>query len=200
MSPFSTFARLGIDHILTPDALDHLLFLATLVLGYGRGEWKRLLLLVTAFTVGHSITLALATLEVVQLPATLVELAIPVTIVLTSAMNIWGVRADGRPAPLRGARRADVAWGRYLVALGFGLVHGLGFSNVLRSLLGAEESLLVPLLAFNVGLEIAQLGVVALFAVVTWFVGEPWLGRRGWVLVASGGTLALAARMVAERA
>ena len=196
---FVTFARLGIDHILTPDALDHLLFLATLVLGYGRGEWKRLLILVTAFTIGHSATLALATLDLVRLPSSAVELAIPVTIVVTSLLNIWSVRGDGRPAPLRGARRADTAWGRYTLALLFGLVHGLGFSSVLRSLLGAEESLLVPLLAFNVGLEIAQVAVVAAFAAVTWFAGEPWLGRRGWVLVTSGATLALAAGMVGER-
>lgn len=199
MSPFATFLRLGIDHILTPDALDHLLFLATLVLGYARGEWRRLLVLVTAFTLGHSVTLALATLGVLLVNPAIVETAIPVTIIVTSVMNVWGQRDDGRPAGLRGARRADRAWGRYATALLFGLVHGLGFSTVLRQLLGAEESLLVPLLAFNIGLELAQIAVILLFALVGWTVGERWLGRRGWVLLASGATLALAVQLLVAR-
>nr|MCU0627525.1 HupE/UreJ family protein [Gemmatimonadaceae bacterium] len=171
MSTFVTYLRLGLDHLLTWGALDHLLFLAALVLGFGAREWKRVVVVVTAFTLGHTVTLALATLDVVRLSSRVVETAIPATIVVTSLLNVWSVRTTEGSASggqVRGARRPGRAWGRYVLALAFGLVHGLGFSGVLRALLGGEESLLVPLLAFNVGLEVAQVVVIAAFAVVTW--------------------------------
>ncbi|MDX2194438.1 MAG: HupE/UreJ family protein [Gemmatimonadales bacterium] len=150
-SAFLAYASLGLRHIADLQGYDHILFVAALTGGYRPADWRRLAWLVTAFTVGHSATLALATLGVVAPRSASVEFLIPVTIVATSA---FGVAAARRP-PGAGGMRA-----RYAAALGFGLVHGLGFSAFLRALLGTEESIVLPLFAFNVGLEAGQLGIV----------------------------------------
>jgi HupE / UreJ protein len=199
MSSFGSFLELGLHHILTLEAADHLLFLATLILSRQIGNWRPMLILITAFTLGHSLTLALATLNVVQVNATAVEAMIPATIMVTSIVNLWiwrqGRRAND-PPPQRDAERL---WPRYLMAAVFGLIHGLGFSSVLRGLLGAEESLLMPLLAFNIGIEIAQiivLGLLAIFGtVMTWRLFD----RRGYVLAASGLTFGCATQMLLAR-
>ena len=198
MSSFGSFLQLGLHHILTFEAADHLLFLATLVLAHELGRWRPLLILITAFTVGHSLTLALATLNVVQVNPRAVEALIPGTIIVTSLVNLWTWR-QGRRANDPPPRDAEVLWPRYVMALAFGLIHGLGFSAVLRGLLGTEDSLLVPLLAFNVGIELAQVIVLAALAVIgavlTWRVFD----RRGYVLTASGVTLGCAAQMLIQR-
>ena len=198
MSSFGSFLQLGLHHILTLEAADHLLFLATLVLAHELGKWRPLLILITAFTIGHSLTLALATLNVVQVNRKAVEALIPATIIVTSLLNIWTWR-QGRRANDPPPRDADRLWPRYAMALTFGLIHGLGFSQVLRGLLGTEESLLMPLLAFNIGIELAQVIVLAILAIVgailTWRV----LDRRGYVLAASGITLGCATQMLFAR-
>lgn len=198
MSSFGSFLQLGLHHILTFEAADHLLFLATLVLAHELGRWRPLLILITAFTVGHSLTLALATLNVVQVNPRAVEALIPGTIIVTSLVNLWTWR-QGRRANDPPPRDADVLWPRYVMALAFGLIHGLGFSAVLRGLLGTEDSLLVPLLAFNVGIELAQVIAIATLAVIgavlTWRIFD----RRGYVLTASGITLGCAAQMLIGR-
>lgn len=198
MSSFGSFLQLGLHHILTFEAADHLLFLATLVVAHELGRWRPLLILITAFTLGHSLTLALATLNVVQVNPRAVEALIPGTIIVTSLVNLWTWR-QGRRANDPPPRDADVLWPRYVMALAFGLIHGLGFSAVLRGLLGTEDSLLVPLLAFNVGIELAQVIALATLAVIgavlTWRIFD----RRGYVLTASGITLGCAAQMLIGR-
>ncbi len=198
MSSFGSFLELGLRHILTLEAADHLLFLATLILAHELGKWRPLLILITAFTIGHSLTLALATLNVVQVNAKAVEALIPATIIVTSLVNLWTWRQGRRandPPPTDAAR----LWPRYVMALTFGLIHGLGFSSVLRGLLGTEESLLMPLLAFNIGIELAQIVVLGLLAIagaiLTWRVFD----RRGYVLTASGITLGCATQMLISR-
>ncbi|NJK42431.1 MAG: HupE/UreJ family protein [Aquincola sp.] len=143
MSSFASFLQLGLSHILTLEAADHLLFLATLVLAHEIGKWRPLLILITAFTVGHSLTLALATLNVVQANSRAVEALIPGTIIVTSLVNLWSWR-QGRRANDPPPKDLERLWPRYAMALVFGLIHGLGFSSVLRGLLGAEDSLLLP--------------------------------------------------------
>ncbi|MBC7841526.1 MAG: HupE/UreJ family protein [Gemmatimonadaceae bacterium] len=198
MSSFGSFFQLGLHHILTLEAADHLLFLATLVLAYEFGKWRSLLILITAFTIGHSLTLALATLNVVQVNAQAVEALIPGTIIVTSLVNLWTWR-QGRRANDPPPRDADRVWPRYAMALAFGLIHGLGFSSVLRGLLGAEDSLFVPLLSFNIGIEMAQVVAIAVLAIIgavlTWRVFD----RRGYVLTASGITLGCATQMLLAR-
>lgn len=195
-SEFLTYLRLGMHHIADLRGYDHILFVAALTVAYRPREWRRLLILVTAFTVGHSITLALATLNLVRVNARLVEAGIAATIVATSLVAIGFVARDQgtESVATRGQRL------RYALALGFGLIHGLGFSSFLRSLLGGEASLALPLFSFNVGLELGQLGIVAGVLLVGVAVERGLgLGRRDWVLVASGGIAAVGATILAER-
>ena len=198
MSSFSSFLQLGLQHIFSLAAADHLLFLAALILAHDPGKWRPLLILITAFTVGHSMALALATLNLVTPGTQVVEVLIPGTIIVTSLLNLWSWRQPRRandPPRTAPAR----LWPRYTLAMGFGLLHGLGFSTVLRGMLGADESLLLPLLAFNIGIELAQIVVLALLAVVgallTWIAFD----RRGYVLAASGITFGCACQMILSR-
>jgi len=151
VSELPAFLHLGFRHITNLAALDHILFLLALAAIYHGRDWRDALWVVTAFTMGHSITLALAVTGAVRLPAALIEFLIPVTIVVTGAENIL-VRRRER-APLRGRYRP-------LFAGVFGLVHGAGFANYLRSLF--VGSIAVPLLGFNAGIELGQLVVLAL--------------------------------------
>lgn len=193
-SEILTYLRLGLHHIADLRGYDHILFVAALTVAYRPAEWRRLLWLVTAFTLGHSITLALATLSLVRVNAALVETGIALTIVISSLMAIsLAVRGSDGPSD-----RGQLF--RYVLAACFGLIHGLGFSTYLRSLLGGEESIFVPLLSFNVGLELGQLLiVVAVLSLGVLAERILRLARRDWVLVASGGIAAMGIRMVVER-
>ena len=206
-SEFLVYLRLGFAHIADLAGYDHILFVAALTGGYAPTAWRRLLWLVTAFTIGHSITLALATLRLVSVDTGLVETLIPATILVTALIAIAGARKteDARPWRRAGWRGADDGprGGTllYLVALGFGLIHGLGFSTYLRSLLGAEASIAVPLLAFNVGLEVGQLLIVGLTLLAGLvFVRLLGYARRDWMLLLGGATGGLALVLLLQRA
>lgn len=190
-SEFFVYLRLGFEHIADLNGYDHILFIVALCAGYQLSEWKHLLWLVTAFTVGHSVTLALATLRVVPVNDALVEFLIPVTILVTSLLNVI--------APERvGTKRSEYM--KYLLALGFGLIHGMGFSNFLRAVLGAEESIAVPLLAFNIGLEAGQLLILLVVLLLSYvMVRLVHMLRREWALVLSGATAGIALTMMLER-
>jgi hypothetical protein len=154
MSELLAFLQLGFRHITDLAALDHILFLLALAVIYHGRDWRDALWIVSAFTVGHSITLGLAVTGAVRLPTPLIEFLIPVTIVATGAENIL-VRRRER-APLGGRYRP-------VFAGAFGLVHGAGFANYLRSLF--VGSIAVPLFGFNAGIELGQLVVLALAGV-----------------------------------
>lgn len=157
MNQFQLYFNLGIQHILDLKGFDHILFVLALAVVYMMKDWGRILVLVTAFTIGHSLTLALATLNVIRINTDLVEFLIPVTIAITALVNIFKPKsASGRGVQIN-----------YLFALCFGLIHGLGFSNYLRTLLGKEQSIFTPLLAFNLGLEVGQVVIVVLFLLVS---------------------------------
>ncbi len=149
---FPTYFQLGFEHITDINGYDHILFLIALCAAYRYTDWKQILILVTAFTVGHSITLALAVLNIISVNAAWIEFLIPLTILITAIKNIAFQQQN--------TQFALATKGTYALALGFGLIHGMGFSNFLRSLLGDE--LTFPLFAFNVGLEIGQLIIVSL--------------------------------------
>ena len=176
---FKTYLELGFDHILDLNAYDHILFVMTLCVIYAVAQWKQILILVTAFTIGHSVTLALSTLGLVNIPGRLIEYLIPVTIILTAVYNIFKVRADNKKITLH-----------YNLAAFFGLIHGLGFSNYLKALLGSEEDLVVPLLAFNIGVELGQLIIVAITIAITMLLVKILgLKQKYWVWAVS--TLAI---------
>lgn len=176
-------------HIADPAAYDHILFLIALCGFYGWRDWKGLLILVTAFTLGHSLTLALAVLDVVQIKADYIEFAIPLSILLTAFYNLF--RLSSRPA-----RRESL---RYVMAAFFGLIHGLGFSYLLKSMLGRENDLLAPLFAFNLGLEAGQLLIVAALLLAGSLAAALKIKERDWRLGQSAFVLGIALIMTLER-
>lgn len=184
MSEFELYFGLGKDHILDANGYDHILFVIALCILYSLREWRRVLVLVTAFTVGHSITLALATLRIINVNQDLIEFLIPVTILVTAASNIFRKeeKYQGRSLQLN-----------YIYAAFFGLIHGLGFSNYLRSILGRDETILTQLFAFNVGLEFGQIIVVLIF-LMGGFLLVDLLGvnRRDWKMVISSAIAGIA--------
>lgn len=151
MNDFSLWFVTGLEHIADWKGYDHILFLLALCGVYEWRQWKNLLWLVTAFTVGHSLTLALSVLDLIAPDTAWIEFLIPLTILFTCVYNLRNL--DNTRTPKFGAN--------YFLALFFGLIHGMGFSFLLKSLLGAEENILVPLLAFNLGLEAGQILIVA---------------------------------------
>ena len=195
MSVFSTYLQLGFYHIFNLRAYDHLVFLLALCAPYGLRDWRRVVALVTSFTVGHSLTLALATLDALRYSPQLIELLIPVTIILTSLLNLNragrpGARLTERPA----ASQPVVLALPNLLAAGFGLIHGLGFSSYLRGLLGHQSQPVLELLSFNVGVELGQLLIVGLILGLGYgLMRGLGVARRDWLLTVSGAALGIAA-------
>lgn len=194
-SLFSTYLELGFNHILDLEGYDHILFLVALCAIYNLKHWKQVAILVTAFTIGHSLTLALAALDVIRVSKNWIEFLIPVTIIATALYNVIS-----RPDP---EQNQSKKWRtNYLLALIFGLIHGLGFSNFLRSTLmpGEEHSLVSQLFAFNIGVELGQLGIVAIILGLA-FTAMHLLRVKNadWNLFVSGMAAGPALIMVLER-
>jgi hypothetical protein len=191
MSLFALYFTLGLEHIADLKGYDHILFILTLCVVYSLKEWKRVLVLVTAFTIGHSLTLALATLDLMRVDGDLIEFLIPLTIFITALANLFG--RNRKVSPLQ-------HYLKYGAALFFGLIHGLGFSNYLRSLLGAESGLVKPLFAFNVGIEVGQIIIVTIIMILTKVVVD-FLGanRREWHVLLSGAGLGISLVLMIER-
>jgi hypothetical protein len=165
----------GWRHIIAPGALDHILFLAVLAVVHAWGDWRRLVILITAFTIGHSITLVLSVMDVIRFRDDWVEFAIPCTIAATAAANLLTTRAE------TGGLRV-----RYGMALVFGLVHGMGYANAVRFMLAEGQSLAVGLLGFNVGLEIGQIFVVLSVLLLGSMAARiPGVARPQWVYALS---------------
>jgi len=196
LSEFHVFLRLGFEHIADFQGYDHILFVVALCAGYEPRHWRKLLILVTAFTIGHSVTLVLATLRLITINDALVEFLIPLTILLTGVLNI----VSSSPEESGSVEGKGVRGLKYLLALGFGLIHGMGFSNFLRSLLGQEEGIALPLFSFNVGLELGQICIVASVLMLTFLVVRvARMRRHDWVLVLSGATAGVAVILMVER-
>ncbi|MEL6590688.1 MAG: HupE/UreJ family protein [Bacteroidota bacterium] len=190
MSIFETYLQIGFHHILDWEAYDHMLFLLALCAVYQLKQWRNILVLVTAFTIGHSISLALATTEVIDMNTQfqigettfaliqVVEFLIPLSILTTALLNVFRTNLEISPKAMRI---------QYLIALFFGLIHGMGFSSLLRSMLMGEESIFYPLLAFNVGIELGQLAIVAGIVLLSFIVVNLLRApQREWNLFISG--------------
>lgn len=193
MSDFSLYFGLGKDHILDyANGYDHILFVIALCALYVSRDWKRVLILVTAFTIGHSITLALSTLRIVNVRSELVEFLIPVTIFITAVSNLFKNENNIGTKPMQA---------NYFYALFFGLIHGLGFSNYLRAILGRDKSIVTQLFAFNVGLEFGQLVIVLLFMSVCFILVDLFgLNRRDWKMVISSAIAGIALVLMKDTA
>jgi len=155
MGDFSFYLKEGFNHILDTSALDHLYFIVSFCLIYTFKDWSKLLGLITAFTLGHCLTLFLSGLELVTINPDLVEKLIPITILLSCFNNYWLL--------FKGLKTKKSLIFTYLILLFFGLIHGLGFSNYIKMMLFEDQSIVLPLLAFNIGIELAQLIIVAVF-------------------------------------
>ena len=181
MSDFEIFLPLGFQHITDLKGYDHILFMVALCAVFRLKDWKKVAILITAFTIGHSITLALATLNIITYNTKLIESLIPITIFLTCVLNFFHKSAQ---------RSLDIekpSFFRYPMAMAFGLIHGMGFSNYLRSLLGKEESIWQPLLAFNIGLEIGQVVIVAISLIISSLLLDIFrIKKHDWNLILSG--------------
>jgi len=190
MKDFGLYFTWGLQHILTWEALDHILFVAALCLRYQFKDYKKIVILITAFTIGHCTTLVLSSLNIINVKTSLTEFFIALTIVFTAFSNLFV---------------KDVAHQKklpfiYFMAMIFGMVHGLGFAYGLKSILGRNESIFVPLFAFNTGIEIAQVLVALVVLCVSYifahFLHVPF---RTWLLFVSGIIFGLALQMVIER-
>jgi hypothetical protein len=189
MNDFRLYFGLGTDHILSWGAMDHILFVTALCLRYLWQDWKKVAILVTAFTIGHSATLALSALNYVQASRTWIEFLIPLTIAATAINNL--AQTEARPA-----RRLPVI---YFFALFFGLIHGMAYASSFLDLEG-KEGLVAHLFAFNLGIELAQLLVVAIVLFLSFLLVQVLhLPRNGWMKTASLLILAVSVNMAYER-
>jgi hypothetical protein len=191
MSEFQLYFGLGKSHILDyANGYDHIIFVVALCALYLTREWKQVLILVTAFTIGHSITLALSTLRIISVKVELIEFLIPLTIFITAVSNLFKNENNltSKSVQLN-----------YFFAGFFGLIHGLGFSSYLRSILGKDEKILTQLFAFNLGLEFGQLIIVAIFMAAAFILVDLFgLNRRDWKMVISSAIAGIALVLMKE--
>jgi hypothetical protein len=178
MSQFQIYFEEGREHILNYKfGYDHILFIVALCSLYLMRDWKKLLILVTAFTVGHSLTLALSVLDIIPVNEKLVEFLIPVTIFITAFSNLFKNENS--------IEKSNVQL-NYIFALLFGLIHGMGFSNYFKAILGKDRSIVSQLFAFNLGLELGQIIIVVIFLTISFlFVDLVGVNRRDWKIVIS---------------
>lgn len=189
MSDFAFYFKMGWEHIISKDALDHQLFILALACVYTIKDIRRVLILVTAFTIGHSLTLALSVLDIIRFSSKWAEFLIPCTIFVTALNNIFQVDSAAKSARIN-----------YYLALCFGLIHGMGFANAIRIMLAKDQTIGWGLFGFNVGLEAGQIFVVAIIlAIGILFLNALKVKRRDWVFFLSAGVFALSIKMALER-
>ena len=189
MQDFLFYLQLGWEHIISKDALDHQLFILALIAIFSFRDWKKVLILVTAFTIGHSLTLVLSALDVFRFPSDWVEFLIPCTIVFTALDNIIFSKNEKKLIQLN-----------YYLALLFGLIHGMGFANSVRMMLASEQDITLPLFGFNVGLELGQIVVVAIALLIHYIFSEVLkLSNKIWIYIISVPIFIFALKMALER-
>lgn len=189
-SLLQSFFQLGLKHILDLGAYDHMLFLLALCIPFLLKDWKKVAVLATAFTIGHSITLALAVFDVIRFSSAWVEFLIPLTIVFTAGIDFFFIKKNKNSSYI------------YPLALAFGLIHGMGFSNFLRASLfpGEEHKMVWQLLSFNLGIEIAQVIIVLIILSVLTIITKLVSSERNHVqLVLAILTVVWAMWMCVER-
>jgi len=190
MNDFILYFKMGLNHVLDLSAYDHILFLIVLAVVFSFNQLKKVLWLVTLFTIGHSITLALAAYGILNVSMNLIEFLIPVTIFITGVINVFTAKKSST-----GKENTNLVF-----ALFFGLIHGLGFSNYFKMMIGKEEDKLIPLLEFALGIEAAQIIIVlGILIVGTLLQNFLRVTRRDWILVCSSIVIGFAIQMMLER-
>ncbi len=189
MNDAELFFSLGWHHIISLDALDHILFVTALAAIYIFNDWKKVLILVTAFTIGHSLTLALSVYDIIRINNKIVEILIPCTIVITAVFNFFQKKFSYKKIQLN-----------YFFALFFGLIHGMGFANSIRFMMPKDENIVIPLLSFNIGLEAGQIVIVLLILLLSYlFITILKAPRKVWVYLLSVVALIASLQMIVER-
>lgn len=171
MNDFWIWFSTGFQHILDWNGYDHILYVIALCVLFSAKEWKKLLVLITAFTIGHSLTLAMSALDIIVVKQSIIEALIPLTIISTCIINIVYRHFDSAQLDILIENKINYNL-NYILALIFGFIHGMGFSYLLKSMLGKEESTVFPLLSFNIGLELGQLIIVVLMLLVSVFLAR----------------------------
>ena len=178
MDFFGFYVKLGFEHISDFAGYDHMLFLVALCAIYKIQQWKNILILVTAFTIGHSVTLVLSSLDLFTIPSNIIEFLIPVTIFLTAINNIINSNLAVKSTKMNK---------NYSMALFFGFIHGMGFSNYFKALLMESSSIAIPLLGFNIGIELGQILVVFFIVSIAYlFISKLGVKHREWNIFISG--------------
>ncbi len=190
MEDFTLFLTLGLNHVLDWQAYDHILFLIVLTVVYTLSNWKKVLWLITLFTIGHTITLALAAYNILAIDIDIVEFLIPVTILITAFVNILTIKKHQ-------TKNTNI---NLFFAFFFGLIHGLGFSNYFRMIVEDADAKLAPLIEFAIGIELAQV-IIVLGILVVGYIAQKVIriSRRDWILVLSAIVIGIVIPMLTTR-
>lgn len=189
MQDLKLYFDLGWQHIISRGALDHILFIIALSSIYILKDWKKVLILVTAFTIGHSLTLALSAYDIIRFSNKWVEFLIPCTIITTALFNFFIKDFTNKSLRLN-----------YVFALFFGLIHGMGFANSIRFILADNQKITMPLLSFNIGLEAGQMVIVTTILLICYVAVSIFkLPRKAWVLLLSIAAFGVALKMSIDR-
>lgn len=189
MENFTFYFSIGWHHIINVEALDHIFFIAALAAIYMLKDWKQVLILVTAFTVGHTITLILSTKRIIEVDSQLVEFLIPCTILVTAISNLFQKSFSSKAIRIN-----------YFLALFFGLIHGLAFANTLRMILAYDQSFAWSMFSFSVGLETGQILIVFIILFLSqFFIGILKIQRLHWVIFLSAAVFSVSLEMALQR-
>ena len=186
MSDFLLYLKLGLTHVLDWQAYDHILFLIVLVVAYNFSNWKRIFILVSLFTIGHTVSLLLVNYSVVAISSKWVEFLIPVTILVAAFYNLL---TSGKN------NRSEKVGLFYVITIFFGLIHGFGFATYYKMIAGGNE--ILPLLEFALGIELAQIIVVTIVLIFSFiFQSVLRFNKKDWVLVVSSIVIGLVIPML----
>ena len=190
MDDFILYFKMGLTHVLDFSAYDHILFLIVLAVIFTNFQWQKVIWLVTLFTLGHSITLALSAYKILEVRMDLIEFLIPLTIFITGLINIINAKKEA-------SNKGNI---NLILALFFGLIHGLGFSNYFKMMIGKEEDKLFPLIEFALGIEVAQIIIVLSILIIGFLLKSIFkVQRRDWILVSSSIVIGFSIQMMLDR-
>lgn len=190
MHPFEFYLKLGFEHIANLNGYDHILFLVVLCAVYQISQWRNIVILVTAFTIGHSITLFIVSLDFFSIPSRIIKLLIPITILITSLQNVINIKQ------IENSSRMGK---NYFMALFFGLIHGMDFSNYFKALIMSPDEIVIPLLGFNIGIELGQLLIVLFIVLISFiFLNIIKIKHLKWNLFISGAAFGISLISIME--
>lgn len=190
MHPFEFYLKLGFEHIANLNGYDHILFLVVLCAVYQISQWRNILILVTAFTIGHSITLFIVSLDFFSIPSRIIKLLIPLTILITSLQNVINIKQ------IENSSRMGK---NYFMALFFGLIHGMDFSNYFKALIMSPDEIVIPLLGFNIGIELGQILIVLFIVLISFiFLNIIKIKHLKWNLFVSGAAFGISLISIME--